>query len=103
MEIKPLELPPKDLEGVLTQTQLEEFPERDRPVLLAVSKLEQLMRWHIGQMSDAINQARRAEASLIRKANFAKRAILATLTITVTAIITVIVDNFPAIIHTIVK
>lgn len=94
MCIKPMEDPPKNLEGVLTQHQLEEFPERDRPVLMAISKIEQLIRWHISQTSEAVNQARRSEAGLIQKTTRARNAIVFLLGVLVTALITAGVQHF---------
>jgi len=89
-----MESAPENVEGVLTQSQLEEFPDRDRPVLLAVSKLEQLMRWHISQVAQAINQARRSEAELIQKAQTVKRICLWTVTTVIGALIVAVVQHF---------
>jgi len=73
MQIKPMEEIPETIEGVLTQHQLEVYPERDRPVLLAVSELHQLILWNIRQFAVMIDQARRSEAAIIRKITIARR------------------------------
>jgi len=93
MFIKPVEAVPQNIEGVLTQSQLEEFDERDRPVLLAISKLEYIIRWQNAQFVIFVGQSRQSEAALIKKTNAGKRACLWLGGVVIAAIIVAVVNR----------
>lgn len=73
MHIKPLAPMPKNFQARLTEDQLNEFTERDRPLLLAMSKLEQQNEFMWAEMQLAVHGFRQFEHSFIETTDTAKR------------------------------
>ncbi len=72
MHIKPLPQMPEKIEGHLTLKQIEDFRPEDRQVLIAISKLEQTIRWSYKAMAIVVDQARASEAEMLQKVTAAK-------------------------------
>lgn len=58
---------PDTIEGHLTARELEEYPEEDRPMLLAVSKLQQMIMLHWTRQVIFMEQARQSEAFYLKR------------------------------------